>query len=88
MDYSPPGCSGIFPTQTSKPGLPHLQADSLPAEPQGKPWFCFLWLQTCGIFAPQPGIGPTPLMLEGEVLIPRLPGEENTINVSGSREKK
>ena len=28
---------GIFPTQGSNPGLPALQADSLPAEPQGKP---------------------------------------------------
>ena len=27
---------GIFPTQGSKPGLPQLQADSLPAEPQAK----------------------------------------------------
>ena len=25
---------GIFPTQRSNPGFPHLQADSLPAEPQ------------------------------------------------------
>ena len=28
---------GIFPTQESNPGPPALQADSLPAEPQGKP---------------------------------------------------
>ena len=28
---------GIFPTQGLNPGLSHLQADSLPAEPQGKP---------------------------------------------------
>ena len=28
---------GIFPTQGSIRGLPALQADSLPAEPQGKP---------------------------------------------------
>ena len=28
---------GIFPTQGSNPGLPTLQVDSLPAEPQGKP---------------------------------------------------
>ena len=28
---------GIFQTQGSNPGLPTLQADSLPAEPQGKP---------------------------------------------------
>ena len=28
---------GIFPTQRSNPGLPSLQEDSLPAEPQGKP---------------------------------------------------
>ena len=27
----------IFPTQGSNPGLSHLQVDSLPAEPQGKP---------------------------------------------------
>ena len=27
---------GIYPTQGSNPGLPTLQADSLPAEPQGK----------------------------------------------------
>ena len=27
----------IFPTQRSNPGLPALQEDSLPAEPQGKP---------------------------------------------------
>ena len=31
------GCQGIFPTQGLNPGLSHLQADSLPAEPQGKP---------------------------------------------------
>ena len=50
MDYSPwnsPGqntgmgsfslLQGIFPTQGLNPGLPHLQANSLPAEPQGKP---------------------------------------------------
>ena len=28
---------GIFPSQGSNPGLPHLQVDSLPAEPRGKP---------------------------------------------------
>ena len=28
---------GIFPTQGIKPGSPSIQADSLPAEPQGKP---------------------------------------------------
>ena len=28
---------GIFPTQGLTPGLPHCKADSLPAEPQGKP---------------------------------------------------
>ena len=28
---------GIFPTQGLNSGLPHWQADSLPAEPQGKP---------------------------------------------------
>ena len=28
---------GIFPTQGSNPRYPALQADSLPAEPQGKP---------------------------------------------------
>ena len=28
---------GIFPTQGLNPGLPHLQADSLPAEPQANP---------------------------------------------------
>ena len=28
---------GVFTTQGSNPGLPHLQADSFPAEPQGKP---------------------------------------------------
>ena len=28
---------GIFPTQGLNPGSPTLQADSLPAEPQGKP---------------------------------------------------
>ena len=28
---------GIFPTQGSNPRFPALQADSLPAEPQGKP---------------------------------------------------
>ena len=27
---------GIFPNQGSNPGLPELQADSLPAEPQGE----------------------------------------------------
>ena len=30
---------GIFPTQGSNPGLPQLQADSLPAEQPGKPLF-------------------------------------------------
>ena len=28
---------GIFPIQGVNPRLPHLQVDSLPAEPQGKP---------------------------------------------------
>ena len=28
----------IFPTQASNPGLPHCRPDSLPAEPQGKPF--------------------------------------------------
>ena len=28
---------GIFQTQGSNPGLPHLQADSLPADAEGKP---------------------------------------------------
>ena len=28
---------GVFPTQGSNPGLPPLQADSFPAEPQGSP---------------------------------------------------
>ena len=32
---------GICPTQGSNPGLPHLQADSLPSEPPGKlPFYC------------------------------------------------
>ena len=39
---------GIFPTQGSNPGLqprsPTLQADSLPAEPQGKPLRIFISL--------------------------------------------
>ena len=32
-----PFSRGSFPTQGSNPGLPTLQADSLPAEPPGKP---------------------------------------------------
>ena len=32
-----PVLQGIFPTQGSNPGLLHLQADSLPSEPPGKP---------------------------------------------------
>ena len=32
-----PSFRGIFPTQGSNPGLPTLQADSLPSEPLGKP---------------------------------------------------
>ena len=32
-----PFSRGIFPTQGSKPRFPTLQADSLPAEPPGKP---------------------------------------------------
>ena len=31
---------GIFPTQGSEPRSPTLQADSLPAEPPGKPDIC------------------------------------------------
>ena len=31
-----PFSRGIFPTQGSNPGLPPLQVDSLPSEPQGK----------------------------------------------------
>ena len=34
---SPSLLQGIFPTQGSNPGLPALQASSLPAEPQRKP---------------------------------------------------
>ena len=43
MDRSPPGVGchsllkGIFPTQGLNPGLPALQADSLPSELPGKP---------------------------------------------------
>ena len=41
--------------------------------------FCFYVLffgrEACGILAPQPGIEPTPLALEGEVLITGLPGK-------------
>ena len=33
---------GIFPTQGSNPGLPALQADSLPSEPPGEPLSLFL----------------------------------------------
>ena len=28
---------GLFPTQGLNPDFPHMRADSLPAEPQGKP---------------------------------------------------
>ena len=41
--------------------------------------FCFMfWFfghEACGIFAPQPGIEPTPPALEGEVLTARPPGK-------------
>ena len=47
---------GIFPTQGSNPGLPALHADSLPAEPPGKPSyllssyiFCLLSQQGCSL---------------------------------------
>ena len=33
---------GMVPTQGSNPGSPAFQADSLPAEPQGKPFYSFL----------------------------------------------
>jgi len=32
-----PSSRGIFPTQESNLGLPHLQVDSLPSEQPGKP---------------------------------------------------
>ena len=34
---------GIFPTQGSNPGLPHLQVDSLPAEPIEKPYVHYIY---------------------------------------------
>ena len=41
--------------------------------------FCFMfWVfgpQVCGVLVPQPVIEPAPLVLEGEVLTPRLPGK-------------
>ena len=40
--------------------------------------FCFVWNlghKACGILAPQPGIGPSPPALEGEVLTTELPGK-------------
>ena len=36
---------GIFPTQGLNPGLPTLQADSLPAEPPGKPFVFFTFIE-------------------------------------------
>ena len=38
---SPSLFQGIFPTQGSNPGLPHCRLDSLPAEPQRKPYKSF-----------------------------------------------
>ena len=37
---------GIIPTQGSNPGLPQLQAVSLPAEPQGKPYQSMIRITT------------------------------------------
>ena len=37
---------GIIPTQESNPGLPQLQAVSLPAEPQGKPYQSMIRITT------------------------------------------
>ena len=41
--------------------------------------FCFMFwffdLLACGVLAPPPGIKPAPPAVEGEVLIPRLPGK-------------
>ena len=36
---------GIFPTQGLNPGLSTLQADSLPAEPPGKPFLSFTFIE-------------------------------------------
>ena len=69
---------GIFPTQGSNPG-PALQADSLPAEPQGKPKTTGVGSLSLlqGIF-PDPGIEPaspalqvdsSPTELSGKSLI-------------------
>ena len=37
--------------------------------------FQFFGHEACGILAPQPGIEPTPPVLEGEVLTTRPPGK-------------
>ena len=65
---------GIFPTQGSNPGLPTLQADSLPAEPPGKPknpgvgGLSFLQGNL-----PDPGIEPASAALQADSLPTELP---------------
>ena len=77
---------GIFPTQGSNPGLPHcrqilfffLQADSLPAEPQGSPrileWVAYPFSSRF----PEPGIKSGSPALQAD----SLPTELNTQNSS------
>ena len=52
MDFSRPECwsglpcppPGNLPNPGIEPRSPALQADSLPAEPQGKPWVAYPWI--------------------------------------------
>ena len=82
MDYTVNGLLQPFPSpgDLPNPGIepcsPALQANSLPAEPQGKPsgvgrlfvgWLVCLFLQchiACEILVPWPGIEPKPPTLE------------------------
>ena len=85
---------GDLPNTGIKPASPvssALQADSLPAEPLGKPLlqhcFCFkFWLfdyEACEILGPWPGIEPAPPVMEDKVLTTGLPGKSLSVFLKG-----
>ena len=71
---------GIFPTQGSNPGLPALQADSLPAEPQVKPKNTRVGsLSLSPADLPDPGVKPGSSALPEDFFLPaELPGKPLT----------
>ena len=73
---------GIFPTQGSNPGLPALQADSLPAEPQVKPKNTRVGsLSLLQGNPPDPGIELGSPVLQVDSLPAELPGKTQSHSI-------